>query len=78
MRACARPWTKSNHDYYLREQIHAIQEELGEDEDEELRALRAACAIPKWRARPASARKELSRLARTSIHAPEPGAGKLY
>ena len=32
---------KSNHDYYLREQIHAIQEELGEDEDEELRALRA-------------------------------------
>ena len=63
---------KSNHDYYLREQIHAIQEELGEDEDEELRALRARLRDSKMdgEARERT-EKELSRLARTSIHAPE-------
>ena len=63
---------KSNHDYYLREQIHAIQEELGEDEDEELRELRARLRDSKidGEARERT-EKELARLARTSIHAPE-------
>ena len=63
---------KSNHDYYLREQIHAIQEELGEDEDEELRALRARLRDSKMEGEARErTEKELSRLARTSIHAPE-------
>ena len=59
---------KSNHDYYLREQIHAIQEELGEDEDEELRELRARLRDSKidGEARERT-EKELARLARTSI-----------
>ena len=59
---------RSNHDYYLREQLHAIQEELGEDEDEELRALRERLRISKisGEARERT-EKELARLARTSI-----------
>ena len=32
---------RANHEYYLREQIHAIQDELGEDEDEEIAELRS-------------------------------------
>ena len=63
---------KSNHEYYLREQIHAIQEELGEDEDEELRELRARLRGSKMQGEARErTEKELARLARTSIHAPE-------
>lgn len=70
---------KSNHDYYLREQIHAIQEELGEDEDEELRELRARLRDSKidGEARERM-EKELARLARTSIHAPESAVLETY
>ena len=70
---------RSNHDYYLREQIHAIQEELGEDEDEELRALRERLRISKisGEARERT-EKELARLARTSIHAPESAVLETY
>ena len=70
---------KSNHDYYLREQIHAIQEELGEDEDEELRELRARLRDSKidGEARERT-EKELARLARTSIHAPESAVLETY
>lgn len=70
---------KSNHEYYLREQIHAIQEELGEDEDEELRALRTRLRDSKisGEARERT-EKELARLARTSIHAPESAVLETY
>ena len=70
---------KSNHEYYLREQIHVIQEELGEDEDEELRALRECLRVSKiaGEARERT-EKELARLARTSIHAPESAVLETY
>ena len=70
---------KANHEYYLREQIHAIQEELGEDEDEEVAELRKRIAASKL---PPAARehveKELKRLARSSVHAPESGVSQNY
>ncbi len=70
---------KANHEYYLREQIHAIQEELGEDEDEEVAELRKRIAASKL---PPAARehveKELKRLARSSVHAPESSVSQNY
>ena len=70
---------RSNHEYYLREQIHAIQEELGEDEDEEIVELRKRIQESKM---PAMARehveKELKRLARSSVHAPESSVSQNY
>ena len=70
---------KANHEYYLREQIHAIQEELGEDEDEEISELRKRIQDSKM---PRSARehveKELKRLARSSVHAPESSVSQNY
>lgn len=70
---------RSNHEYYLREQIRAIQEELGEDEDEEIAELRKRL---KASAMPDEARerveKELKRLARTSIQAPESSVSQNY
>ena len=70
---------KANHEYYLREQIRAIQEELGEDEDEEVAELRKRIQAAKL---PPAARehveKELKRLARSSVHAPESGVSQNY
>ena len=70
---------KANHEYYLREQIRAIQEELGEDEDEEVAELRKRIQASKL---PPVARehveKELKRLARSSVHAPESGVSQNY
>ena len=70
---------KSNHEYYLREQIRAIQEELGEDEDEEIAELRKRIEASKM---PKQARehveKELKRLARSTIHAPESSVSQNY
>ena len=70
---------KANHEYYLREQIHAIQDELGEDEDEEVAELRQRIRASKL---PPAARehveKELKRLARSSVHAPESGVSQNY
>ena len=70
---------KANHEYYLREQIHAIQEELGDDEDEEVTELRRRIQASKL---PPAARehveKELKRLARSSVHAPESGVSQNY
>ena len=70
---------RSNHEYYLREQIRAIQEELGEDEDEEIAELRRRLAQSKM---PDEARervdKELKRLARTSVQAPESAISQNY
>ena len=70
---------KANHDYFLREQIHAIQEELEEDEDEELVELRRKLAKS---AIAGEARdrveRELKRLARISIHAPESSVSENY
>ena len=70
---------KANHEYYLREQIHAIQDELGEDEDEEVAELRrriAAANLPK--AAREHVEKELKRLARSSVHAPESAVSQNY
>ncbi len=70
---------KANHEYYLREQIRAIQEELGDDEDEEVTELRKRIQASKL---PPAARehveKELKRLARSSVHAPESGVSQNY
>ena len=70
---------KANREYYLREQIRAIQEELGEDEDEEVAELRRRIEASKL---PPAARehveKELKRLARSSVHAPESGVSQNY
>ena len=70
---------KQNHEYYLREQIRAIQEELGEDEDEEIAELRRRIEKSKM---PKLARehveKELKRLARSSVHAPESSVSQNY
>ena len=70
---------RANHEYYLREQIHAIQDELGEDEDEEIAELRSRIRDSKL---PPAARenveKELKRLARSSVHAPESGVSQNY
>ena len=70
---------QANHEYYLREQIHAIQDELGEDEDEEIAELRSRIRDSKL---PPAARenveKELKRLARSSVHAPESVVSQNY
>ena len=70
---------RQNHEYYLREQIRAIQEELGEDEDEEIAELRQRINQSKM---PKTARehveKELKRLARSSVHAPESVVSQNY
>ncbi len=70
---------KANHEYYLREQIRAIQEELGDDEDEEVAELRRRINASKL---PPAARehveKELKRLARSSVHAPESSVSQNY
>lgn len=70
---------RSNHEYYLREQIRAIQEELGDDEDEEIAELRKRLNES---AMPDEARervdKELKRLARTSVQAPESAVSQNY
>ena len=69
----------TNHEYYLREQIHAMQKELGDDEDEDVRGLRRRIAqsnMPEDARR--AAEKELSRLARTAINTPESGVSMNY
>lgn len=70
---------RANHEYYLREQIRVIQEELGEDEDEEIAELRKRLNKS---AMPDEARerveKELKRLARTSVQAPESAVSQNY
>ena len=70
---------RQNHEYYLREQIRAIQEELGEDEDEEIAELRKRIEQSKM---PRLARehveKELKRLARSAVHAPESSVSQNY
>ena len=63
---------RSNHEYYLREQIHAIQDELGEDEDEEVSTLRKRLSESAMSSEAHErVEKELKRLARTPIQAPE-------
>lgn len=70
---------KANHEYYLREQIRAIQEELGDDEDEDVAELRRRINASQL---PPAARehveKELKRLARSSVHAPESSVSQNY
>lgn len=70
---------KQNHEYYLREQIRAIQEELGDDEDEEIAELRARInksQMPKIARE--QVEKELKRLARSAVHAPESSVSQNY
>ena len=70
---------RANHEYYLREQIHAIQDELGEDEDEEIAAYRKQLQESKM---PDEARekveRELRRLARTAAQSPESSVSQNY
>lgn len=70
---------KSNHDYYLREQISAIQEELGEDEDEDMAELKQRLAESKMdgEAR-ARTERELKRLVRMTMHSPEASVSVNY
>ena len=70
---------RANHEYYLREQIRVIQDELGEDEDEEIAELRRrlnASAMPEEVKERVA--KELKRLARTSVQAPESSVSQNY
>ena len=70
---------RANHEYYLREQVHAIQDELGEDEDEEIAEYRRKL---KESAMPDEARdkvsRELRRLARTAAQSPEASVSQNY
>ncbi|MGB9457157.1 MAG: endopeptidase La [Bryobacteraceae bacterium] len=73
--------SQSQREFYLREQLKAIQKELGESEDgtrdiEELRAkLEAAGMTPEVKT---EAMRELDRLARLSTASPEYGVARTY
>ena len=70
---------RANHEYYLREQIHAIQDELGDNEDEEIAELRARLAKSKMNDEARErVSKELKRLARTAVQAPESAVSQNY
>ena len=70
---------RANHEYYLREQIHAIQDELGDNEDEEIAELRAKLAKSKMNDEARErVSKELKRLARTAVQAPESAVSQIY
>ena len=70
---------KANHEYYLREQVRAIQDELGEDEDEEIVEYRRKLKASRM---PQEAREkvehELRRLARTAAQSPESSVSQNY
>ena len=70
---------KANHEYYLREQIHAIQDELGDDEDEEIAEYRRKL---KKLNLPDEAHdkveREIKRLARTAAQSPESSVSQNY
>ncbi|MBQ8507959.1 MAG: endopeptidase La [Clostridia bacterium] len=70
---------RANHEYYLREQIHAIQDELGDDGDEEIAEYRRKLAES---AMPDEARekvdREIRRLARTAAQSPESSVSQNY
>ena len=70
---------RANHEYYLREQINAIQDELGVDGDEEIAEYRRKL---KESAMPEEARekvsRELRRLARTAAQSPESSVSQNY
>ena len=70
---------KANHDYYLREQIHAIQEELGEDDDEDIAELRKRLASsPISGEAREKVERELKRLTRMTMHSPESSVSYNY
>lgn len=70
---------QQNHEYYLREEIRAIQEELGEDEDEDILELRQRLAkTPMPKEAREAVEKELKRLARTAVHSPESAVSQNY
>ncbi len=70
---------RNNHEYYLREQIRAIQDELGGEEDEEIVEYRKKLAESKM---PDEARekveREIKRLARTAAQSPESSVSQNY
>ncbi len=70
---------KANHDYYLREQISAIQEELGDAEDPDIAALRERLVQSKieGEARERTER-EMKKLARMTMHSPESSVSVNY
>lgn len=70
---------KANHEYYLREQAHAIQNELGENEDEEIIEYRRKLRESEM---PEEAHdkveRELRRLARSAAQSPESSVSQNY
>jgi len=70
---------RANHEYYLREQIHVIQDELGDDGDEEIAEYRRKL---KELDMPEEARekveREIRRLARTAAQSPEASVSQNY
>ena len=70
---------RANHEYYLREQINAIQDELGEDADEEIAEYRRKLnesAMPDEAKEKVG--RELRRLARTAAQSPESSVSQNY
>ena len=69
----------ANHDYYLREQIRSIQDELGESDDDEITELRKRIEAS---AMPDEARervlKELKKMQRSMAQAPESSVSQNY
>lgn len=70
---------RANHEYYLREQIHAIQDELGEDEDEEIAEYRKKLKkTPMSDEAREKVEREIKRLARTAAQSPESSVSQNY
>lgn len=70
---------KNQREYYLREQMRAIQEELGEDDQEELNRLRQQVEeTPMNKEAKEKALKELDRLARLPGSSPETAVSENY
>ena len=70
---------KANHDYYLREQLNAIHEELGDGEDEDITQLKKQLAeSPISGEAREKTERELKRLIRMTMHSPESSVSYNY
>lgn len=70
---------KANHDYYLREQIRAIQDELGDEEDDDINELKNRLAESPISGEPRDkTERELKRLIRMTMHSPESSVSVNY
>ena len=70
---------RANHEYYLREQINAIQDELGDDGDEEIAGYRKKLkSLDMPREAREKVEREIRRLARTAAQSPESSVSQNY